>query len=395
MRRFTPVDVSSLILTVQKPSRYLGNEVNAVRKDLREAEVTWALAFPDLYEMGMSNLGFRVLYHVLNRRPETAAERTFMPGVDLAEKMKARKIPLFSWESRAPVRDFDLVGFSLQYELCYTTVLAMLDLAGIPLFAADRDESHPLVVGGGPCAYAPEPMAPFFDFYVVGEAEEVVHEINDLVLAFKRGGGSREELLCELSELGGVYVPSLFEPVFEPGGPMREFRFRKPGYTKAVRRVVPDLNAAPFYERPVVPFAEAIHDRIPIEIQRGCTRGCRFCQVGMLTRPTRQRDPREVLRLAMKGYENTGYEEVSFLSLSAGDYQCLNGLLEDFFDDFGPEKIAVGLPSLRTETMNKRLAEQIKRIRKVGFTVAPEAASERMRRVINKGNEEEDLLRAV
>jgi len=395
MRRFTPVDVSSLILTVQKPSRYLGNEVNAVRKDLREAEVTWALAFPDLYEMGMSNLGFRVLYHVLNRRPETAAERTFMPGVDLAEKMKARKIPLFSWESRAPVRDFDLVGFSLQYELCYTTVLAMLDLAGIPLFAADRDESHPLVVGGGPCAYAPEPMAPFFDFYVVGEAEEVVHEINDLVLAFKRGGGSREELLWELSELGGVYVPSLFEPVFEPGGPMREFRFRKPGYTKAVRRVVPDLNAAPFYERPVVPFAEAIHDRIPIEIQRGCTRGCRFCQVGMLTRPTRQRDPREVLRLAMKGYENTGYEEVSFLSLSAGDYQCLNGLLEDFLDTFGPEKIAVGLPSLRTETMNRRLAEQIKRIRKVGFTVAPEAASERLRRVINKGNEEKDLLSAV
>lgn len=395
MKRYEAVDVSRLILTVQKPSRYLGSEVNAIRKDLRSAEITWALAFPDLYEMGMSNLGFRVLYHVLNRRPETAAERTFMPGLDLAEKMKERKIPLFSWESRAPVRDFDLVGFSLQSELCYTTVLAMLDLAGIPLFAAERDESHPLIVGGGPCAYAPEPMAPFFDFYVVGEAEEVVHEVNDLVLACKRGKATRKELLWELAEIKGVYVPSLFEPVFERGGPIKEFRFLKPGYEKAVRRVVPDLNAAPFYEKPVVPFAEAVHDRIPIEIQRGCTRGCRFCQVGMLTRPTRQRDPKEVLRLAKKGYETTGYEEVSFLSLSAGDYQCLNGLLEDFFDDFGPEKIAVGLPSLRTETMNKRLAEQIKRIRKVGFTVAPEAASERMRRVINKGNEEEDLLRAV
>ena len=395
MSRYEPVEISDLILTVRKPSRYLGNEVNAIRKDLRAAEVTWALAFPDLYELGMSNLGFRVLYHVLNRREETAAERTFMPDVDLAEKMKARNIPLFSWESRAPIRDFDLVGFSLQYELCYTTVLAMLDLAGIPLFAKDRDESHPLVVGGGPCAYSPEPMAPFFDFFVVGEAEEVVHEINDLVRAAKRDGATREELLWELSELSGVYVPSLFEPVFEPGGPMREFRFRKPGYTKVTRRVVPDLNAAPFSERPVVPFAEAVHDRIPIEIQRGCVRGCRFCQVGMLTRPTRQRDPHEVLRLAMRSYETTGYEEVSFLSLSAGDYQCLNGLLEDFLDTFGPEKIAVGLPSLRTETMNRRLAEQIKKIRKVGFTVAPEAATERLRRVINKGNEEKDLLHAV
>lgn len=395
MSRYCPVDVDRLILSAQKPSRYVGGEVNSIRKDLRAAEVTWALAFPDVYEVGMSNLGFRVLYHVLNRRPETAAERTFMPWGDMADALRRERVPLFTLESRAPVRDFDILGFTLQFELCYTSVLGVLDLAGIPLLAKDRGPSDPIVIGGGPCAYSPEPVAPFFDLFVVGEAEEVVHEINDLVLAWKRDGGSREELLWELADIRGVYVPSLFEFEYERGGPIRAIRPRKAGYDRAVRRVVPDLNTAPFYEKPVLPFMNTIHDRLPIEIQRGCTRGCRFCQVGMLTRPTRQRDPREVLRLAKRGLETTGYEEVSFLSLSAGDYQCLNGMLEDFFDEFAPDRISVGIPSLRTETMNERLAQQIKRVRKGGFTVAPEAASERMRRVINKGNEEKDLLHAV
>ena len=395
MTRFLPVDADALILGAQKPTRYVGGEINSIQKDLRAAEVTWALAFPDVYEVGMSNLGFRVLYHVLNRRPETAAERTFMPWSDMAAAMRRDGVPLFTLESRAKVRDFDIVGITLQFELCYTTVLGLLDLAGIPLLAKDRGPGDPLVIGGGPCAYSPEPVAPFFDLFVVGEAEEVVHEINDLYLAWKKAGGSREELLWELAEIRGVYVPSLFEMEYERGGPIRSVRAKKPGYTKAVRRVVPDLNAAPFYDKPVLPFMQTIHDRLPIEIQRGCTRGCRFCQVGMLTRPTRQRDPKEVLRLARRGLETTGYEEVSFLSLSAGDYQCLNGMLEDFFEEFAPDKISVGIPSLRTETMNQRLAEQIRRVRKGGFTVAPEAASERMRRVINKGNEEKDLLHAV
>lgn len=393
--KFRPVEVDHLILQAQKPTRYVGGEINSIHKDLRAAEVTWALAFPDVYEVGMSNLGFRVLYHVLNRRPETAAERTFLPWVDMAALLRSRRVPLFTLESRAPVRDFDIVGITLQFELCYTSVLELLDLAGIPLFAKDRGPNNPLVIGGGPCAYSPEPMSPFFNLYVVGEAEEVVHEINDLVRAWKRDGGTRDELLWELAEIRGVYVPSLFEFEFERGGPIRAIRERKPGYSRAVRRVVPDLNAAPFYEKPVLPFMETIHDRLPIEIQRGCTRGCRFCQVGMLTRPTRQRDPKEVLRLARQGLDATGYEEVSFLSLSAGDYQCLNGMLEDFFEEFAPDRISVGIPSLRTETMNQRLAEQIRKVRKAGFTVAPEAASERMRRVINKGNEEKDLLHAV
>lgn len=392
---FGPLDLDRLLLAAEKPSRYVGNEVNVIRKDLRAAEVTWALAFPDTYEVGMSNLGFRVLYHVLNRRPEAAAERTFMPWPDLAASLRASRTPLFSWESRAPLRSFDILGFSLQFELCYPTVLAMLELAGLPLFARDRGPDDPLVIGGGPCAYSPEPVAPFFDAFVVGEGEEVVHEITDLVRAWKEAGGTRSELLWELAEIRGVYVPSLLDFRFEPGGPIAAIESRKPGYDRVVRRVIPDLDAAPFPDRPVLPFMQTVHDRLPVEIQRGCTRGCRFCQVGMITRPTRQRDPHEVRRLAEAGLASTGYEEVGFLSLSAGDYGCLNGMLEDFFDRFAPERIAVGIPSLRTETMNPRLAEQIGRVRKAGFTLAPEAATERMRRVINKGNREADLLHAV
>ncbi len=394
-RPFQPVEVDALILQAEKPSRYVGGEVNSIRKDLHAAEVTWALAFPDTYEVGMSNLGFRVLYHVLNRRPEVACERVFLPWPDLSEALTRANKPLFTLESRAPVRDFDVLGITLQFELCYTSVLSLLQLSGIPLLTADRTPDDPIVIGGGPCAHSPEPIAPFFDAFVVGEGDEVVHEVNALVRAWKESGGTRAELHWELAEIKGVYVPSLFRFEFERGGPIRAIEALKPGYDRVVRRVIPDLNAAPFTSAPIVPFMQTVHDRIPIEIQRGCTRGCRFCQVGMITRPTRQRDPHLVRELAEIGLKNSGYEEVSFLSLSAGDYQCLNGMLEDFFDRWGPEKISVGIPSLRTETMNARLAEQIRRVRKGGFTVAPEAGSERLRRVINKGNEEKHLLHAV
>jgi len=384
-----------LILSAQKPSRYVGGEWNAVKKDLRRATVTWALAFPDTYEVGMSNVGFRLLYHALNERPDVACERVFMPWADLESALKAEGLPIFSIESRAPLSAFDVIGFTLQFELCYTTVLAMLDLAGIPLFAKDRRREDPLILGGGPCAYNPEPVADFFDALVVGEGEEAIHEISDVVAGWKRSGAPREDLLWHLAEIPGVYVPSLFRFHYGADHTIRAIEPLKPGYETVVRRVIPDLNLVPQAQRPIVPFLQTVHDRLPLEIQRGCTRGCRFCQVGMITRPTRQRDPNQVRRIAEEGLKTTGYEEVGFLSLSAGDYSCINGVLEDFFDEFGAENVAISLPSLRTETMNARLAEQIARVRKSGFTVAPEAGSERLRRVINKGNAEKDLQHAV
>ncbi|HTO99706.1 MAG TPA: TIGR03960 family B12-binding radical SAM protein [Myxococcales bacterium] len=384
-----------LILAAQKPSRYAGGELNAVRKDLASARVKWALAFPDTYEVGMSNVGFRLLYHLLNESPEVACERVFMPWPDMAQALRASGEPLFSIESRAPLRAFDVLGFTLQFELCYTTVLAMLDLGGIALRARDRRRDDPLILGGGPCTYNPEPVADFFDAFVIGEGEEVVHEISDAVAFWKASGAPREDLLWLLAEIPGVYVPSLFEPEYAADKTIARYRPLKPGYESVVRRVIPDLDLVPQAEKPIVPFMQTVHDRLPLEIQRGCTRGCRFCQVGMITRPTRQRDPNDVRRIAEQGLLATGYEEVGFLSLSAGDYSCIDGVLEDFFDEFGPENVGISLPSLRTETMSPHLAAQIKRVRKSGFTVAPEAATERMRKVINKGNAEKDLLHAV
>jgi len=393
---FDPVPgLDDLFLRVEKPARYIGCELNSVTKDPRAARVRWALAFPDLYEVGMSNVGLRTLYHLLNDRPDTACERVFMPAPDLEAALRARGLPLFSLENRLPVRFFDILGFSLQFELCGPTVLAMLDLAGIPLFSRERRRDDPLVLGGGPVAYNPEPLADFFDAFAVGEGEELVGEIGEVVARWKPGGESREDLLWRLSELEGVYVPSHLRPRWNADGTFAAMEPLRPDRDTVTRRVVPDLDAAPMPLAPILPYIQTIHDRLPVEIQRGCTRGCRFCQAGMLARPVRQRSPGSARRIAEAGLASTGHDEVGFLSLSAGDYDCLNPMLEDFLDRFAPERVAVSLPSLRTETMNDRLAAQVRRVRKSGFTLAPEAATERLRRVINKGNKEENLLQAV
>jgi radical SAM family uncharacterized protein/radical SAM-linked protein len=390
--------LDELILSAQKPSRYVGGEFGAIHKDLGAARLRFALAFPDTYEVGMSNLGFRLLYHALNDVPGVACERAFLPWPDLEGMLRERGLPLFSIESRAALRDFDVLGITLQFELCYTSALAVIDLGGIPLLARDRGPGDPVVVGGGPCAFNPEPVADFFDCFAVGDGEEVALEIAEVVASWKAARGSRAEVLLALSRIPGVYVPSLFAPRYHPVTRVLEaMEPLHPGYHTVSRRVMPDLDqlSTSAYERPVVPFMNTVHDRLPIELQRGCTRGCRFCQVGMITRPTRQRSPREVLRVAEVGLKASGYEEVGLLSLSSGDYAALNPLLDDFLARWEGERIAMSLPSLRTETMSDSLARKIGRIRKTGFTLAPEAATERMRAVINKGNREADLLRAV
>ncbi|MBI5068529.1 MAG: TIGR03960 family B12-binding radical SAM protein [Deltaproteobacteria bacterium] len=390
--------LDELILRAQKPSRYVGGEFGAIHKDLSAVRCRFALAFPDTYEVGMSNLGFRLLYHALNDVPGIACERVFLPWPDMEGMLRERGMPLFSLESRAALRDFDVLGVSLQFELAYTSALALIDLGGIPLLARQRGPRDPVVVGGGPCALNPEPIADFFDCFAVGDGEEVAVEIAEAVATWRAAGGSRAEVLEALARIPGVYVPSFFAPRYDPATRLLvAMEPLRPGYEKVGRRVMPDLDALSVsaYERPVVPFMQTVHDRLPIELQRGCTRGCRFCQVGMITRPTRQRSPAEVLRVAEVGLKASGYEEVGLLSLSSGDYDCLNPLLDDFLARWEGERISMSLPSLRTETMSDSLAERIGRVRRTGFTLAPEAATERMRAVINKGNREEDLLRAV
>jgi radical SAM family uncharacterized protein/radical SAM-linked protein len=392
--------LDELVLLAQKPSRYVGGEFGSIEKDLETASVRFALAFPDTYEVGMSNLGFRILYHLLNERSEIACERVFLPWPDLEGLLRERGLPLFTLESRAPVAAFDVLGVTLQFELAYTSVLALLDLSGIPLLARERGDDHPLVVGGGPCAANPEPVADFFDCFAIGDGEEVALEIADAVResGFRRGGATRARLLERLARIPGVYVPSLFAPRFDPRThALAAMEPLRPEYHRVVRRLVPDLDALPTgaYLRPIVPFMQTVHDRLPIEIQRGCTRGCRFCQVGMTTRPTRQRDPKRVLALADAGLRASGLEEIGLLSLSSGDYACLDALLDDLLARWEGERISMSLPSLRTETMSSSLAQRIARVRKTGFTLAPEAATARMRAAINKGNTEDDLLRAV
>jgi radical SAM family uncharacterized protein/radical SAM-linked protein len=390
--------LDELVLTAQKPSRYVGGEFGAIQKDLGAARLKFALAFPDTYEVGMSNLGFRLLYHALNEVAGVACERVFLPWPDMEGMLRERGLPLFSLESRAPIRDFDVLGITLQFELAYTSALALIELSGIPLLARDRGPGDAVVVGGGPCAFNPEPVADFFDCFAIGDGEEVAVEIALAVAAWRDGKGTRAELLEALARIPGVYVPSFFRPRYDPATRLlTAMEPLRPGYERVSRRVMPDLDAlsTAAYERPVVPFMQTVHDRLPIELQRGCTRGCHFCQVGMITRPTRQRSPREVLRVAEVGLKASGYEEVGLLSLSSGDYDCLNPLLDDFLQRWEGERIAMSLPSLRTETMSSALAGRIARIRKTGFTLAPEAATERMRAVINKGNREADLLAAV
>ena len=360
---------------VEKPSRYMGGEINSVRKHRSECKLSFALAFPDTYEIGMSHLGLQILYAILNSVPEISAERFYSPWPDMEFQMRKNNIQLSSLESHIPLKDFDIVGFSLQYELSYTNVLNMLELGGVPTYARDRKKEAPLVIAGGPCTFNPVPVSAFFDAFVIGEGEEVILEISQAVMEGKKKGYERKRLLELLAVIEGIYVPTVH---------IQGERIKK--------RIVSDINRWLIPLKPVVPSMKTIHDRVTLEIARGCTRGCRFCQAGMVWRPIRERTPEVLEKMAQEMLSSTGHDELSLLSLSSGDYSMIEYLLTKLMNRYYEKRVALALPSMRVETLTPKLIEEIKRVRKTSFTLAPEAGTQRLRNVINKGNTEEDLL---
>lgn len=388
--------IDGLLDRVQKPARYMGGEMNCVLKDPNSVSIRYAFAFPDVYEVGMSHLGMRILYDIINKRDDALCERVFTPWVDMADLMRAEGVPLFSIETRSPVAGFDMLGITLQYEMSYTNILEMLDLAGIPLHSEDRTWAHPIVIAGGPCAFNPEPLYRFIDAFSIGDGEISTLETIDVVKRCKQEGVSREECLYRLSQLRGVYVPSLYRTSYHEDGTLASFEPVRDGVPRTVvKNMVADLDAAAYPESVIVPFMEIVHDRINLEVLRGCTRGCRFCQAGMIYRPVRERSVKRLLDLAEKLVAQTGYEEITLSSLSTGDYTCLPQLAHELMERFADERVALSLPSLRLDSRVKETLEETQRVRKTGLTYAMEAGTQRLRDVINKGITEEDLLSSV
>ncbi len=377
---------------VSRPSRYLGGELGSICKLEAGIEVRMALAFPDVYEVGMSHIGFPILYHILNSLDWAAAERVYSPWPDMEQWLREQQEPLCSLESSRALGDFDIIGFTLQYELSYTNLLTMLNLAGLPLRREQRDEQAPLIVVGGPCAYNPEPLAEFFDVALIGDGEEAIVELVEAVRRGKQQGWDRRRLLDELSTHEGFYVPALFTVDYQDDGCLAQITPLKEGYTMIRRRFLADLETAPFPTEPIIPFMQTVHNRVALEIARGCTRGCRFCQAGYIYRPVRERSPQKVKQLIDSALANSGYEEVSLLSLSTGDYSCIEPLLQNLMAQHAEDRVAVSLPSLRVGSLTEGLMEEVQKVRKTGFTLAPEAGSERLRTVINKGISAADLL---
>lgn len=381
-----------ILLSVQQPARYIGGEVNMVKKD-PAGKIRFAMAFPDVYELGMSHLGIQILYDMFNKREDVYCERVYSPWMDLDQIMREKQIPLFALESQDPIKNFDFLGITLQYEMCYTNVLQLLDLAQIPLHACDRTEEDPIVIGGGPCTYNPEPIAEFFDLFYMGEGEVVYFELLDRYRENQAKGGSRREFLELAAEIPGIYVPAFYDVLYKEDGTIERMVPNNPHAKETVsKQLVMEMNDTYYPEQPVVPFIKATQDRVVLEIMRGCIRGCRFCQAGMVYRPVRERSLETLKDLAYKMLKSTGHEEISLSSLSSSDHTQLEGLVNFLIDEFDGKGVNVSLPSLRIDAFSLDVMSKVQDIKKSSLTFAPEAGSQRLRNVINKGLTEEDIL---
>lgn len=383
-----------ILLKIEKPARYLGNEYNAVYKDPSSVDIRFAMCFPDVYEIGMSYLGIQIIYDMLNQRDDVYCERLYSPWMDLDAVMRERHIPLFALESQDSIKDFDFLAITLQYEMCYTNVLQILDLSRIPLKSKDRTADHPFVIGGGPCAYNPEPLAEFFDIFYIGEGETVYNDLMDVYKQWKKEGRSRREFLIEASKIPGLYVPSLYEVTYHEDGTIQSFSPVEPDIPEKIKKqVVTDLSHTYYPSKPVVPFIKVTQDRVVLEIQRGCIRACRFCQAGAVYRPNRERDLEFLKKYAHDMLMSTGHEEISLSSLSSSDYSRLEELTTYLIQEFGiKERVNISLPSLRIDAFSLDVMSQVQDVKKSSLTFAPEAGSQRMRDVINKGLTEEDIF---
>ncbi len=379
---------------VQKPARYIGNEFNSIHKEWENDMVSFAFCFPDVYEVGMSHLGMKILYHMMNDRDDTVCERVFAPWVDMEEQLRTNDIPLLSLESYIPVKDFDMVGFTLQYEMSFSNVVNMLDLAKIPIRSKDRDEKAPFVCAGGPCAYNGEPLADVIDFFILGEGEEVNNEIIDAYKKWKKAGGTREDFLEKISLIEGVYVPAFYDVEYTENSIVKSIKpNRECAPEKIKKRIIKNLDQSYVLDKMIVPFMDIVHDRITLEIFRGCIRGCRFCQAGYLYRPVREHSTDKLLETAQKMIDSTGYEEMSLSSLSTSDFTCLHELIDRLLEITVDKRINLSLPSLRVDNFSMELMEKVQTVKKSGLTFAPEAGTQRLRDVINKNVLESDLLR--